>query len=106
MNNEFSLIVVFILGVGVGSAYFANLWWTIHHLPYAQQHLRWFLVSWLIRTLGFLGGAAASIYPVRDPSQKGLFLSVYLVGLLLARSICLLSLPVEPDHHHDMTSEC
>lgn len=89
------LIRVLLLGMAVGSFYFSSLWWTVRRLPHVRHRLRWFLINWGLRVLACLGGAAAIGQQTLDFGQRGLSLTLYLVGFLLVRTIWLITLQVD-----------
>lgn len=79
MNISASLLVGFGLGIVVGLAYFAGLWWTVCRLPFAAKPQRLLCLSRAARQLPTLGLMVLAIRC--DPA---LFLAM-LPGFLLGR---------------------
>ncbi len=83
LNWILTNIVALIAGMGLGMIFFASLWWSVQRCVQSTMSLRWFISSFIARTVFVL--VVFYIIGAGQPFKFGLCL----LGFILARAIIL-----------------
>lgn len=86
--NASLLLLGFGVGLVVGAAYFAGLWWTVRKATRVRRPALWLLASFVVRSLMAVG-AFALVLRLGSP----LALVVAMIGFLAARWLITRYLP-------------
>jgi len=83
MNETLTLALAFAAGAGLGTIFFAGLWWTVRKGVSSQRPALWFLGSGLVRMSVVLAG----FYFVSGGQLRRLV--ACLVGFIIARVVVM-----------------